>query len=170
MLAGVQGPEDRDAEQMIADLTSIAYLGSWLNLLLYISERDLQREWTRPVRRIPRNDLADQRITQTVGSMRAFFLALVTNPEVQTNAQAELDAVVGPDRLPTHEDRPQLPYIEAIISEVLRWHPVVPLGLPHLNTADDNYKGYFIPKGSIIMGNVWYATLLCSMPHFIPCV
>lgn len=48
-------------------------------------------------------------------------------PEVQRRAQQELDAVVGSDRLPTLEDRDQLPYLCALVSEVYRWMPVVPL-------------------------------------------
>ena len=59
-------------------------------------------------------------------------------PEVQKKAQAEIDAVVGPDRLPEFEDRPSLPYINAVIKELLRWHLVTPLGelfLPYSASA-----------------------------------
>ena len=49
-------------------------------------------------------------------------------PEVQKRGQDEIDAVIGPDRLPSFEDRPNLPYVEAIVKEVLRWNPVGPLG------------------------------------------
>ena len=49
-------------------------------------------------------------------------------PEVQKKAQAEIDAVIGPDRLPDFEDRPSLPYINAVLKEVMRWHLVTPLG------------------------------------------
>ena len=48
---------------------------------------------------------------------------------MQAKAQAELDVVVGANRLPNFDDRPQLPYIEAILSEALRWNPVVPMGV-----------------------------------------
>ena len=54
-------------------------------------------------------------------------------PEVQKKAQAEIDAVVGPDRLPDFHDRPSLPYINAILKELLHWNLVVPLGRPLLN-------------------------------------
>ena len=60
--------------------------------------------------------------------MSILFLALVTCPQVQRRAQAELDAVVGRDRLPTFDDRPRLPYIEAICRELLRWQIVSPMG------------------------------------------
>lgn len=49
-------------------------------------------------------------------------------PEVQRKAQAEVDAVVGGDRLPCIADRDTLPYVGAVLKEVLRWRPVVPLG------------------------------------------
>jgi cytochrome P450 len=50
-------------------------------------------------------------------------------PDVQKRAQAEIDAVVGPDRLPSFADRDSLPYTEAIIKEVLRWSVVFPSGM-----------------------------------------
>lgn len=49
-------------------------------------------------------------------------------PEVQKQAQAEMDAVIGIDRLPTHADRERLPYVNALVTEILRWNPVAPLG------------------------------------------
>ena len=49
-------------------------------------------------------------------------------PEAQKKAQAELDDVVGADRLPTFEDRDSLPYINAMVKETLRWGVVTPLG------------------------------------------
>jgi cytochrome P450 len=53
---------------------------------------------------------------------------MALHPEVQKKAQAELDAVVGNGRLPTVADRSSLPYLECIMSEVLRWQPVAALG------------------------------------------
>jgi hypothetical protein len=47
---------------------------------------------------------------------------------VQRKAQAEIDAVVGSDRLPKFSDRPDLPFVEAIVTEVLRWNSVAPTG------------------------------------------
>ncbi len=52
---------------------------------------------------------------------------MAMSPEVQKKAQAELDTVIG-GRLPTFEDRPQLPYIQAIVQEAMRWQQVTPLG------------------------------------------
>lgn len=49
-------------------------------------------------------------------------------PDIQRKAQEELDRVVGSDRLPTFSDRKNLPYVDALVREAIRWHPVVPLG------------------------------------------
>lgn len=76
-------------------------------------------------------------------------------PNVMKRAQAEIDDVVGRDRLPTFADRENLPYIRAIVKEVLRWRPVGPLGLPRRTSQDDVYEGYFIPKGSLVIANAW---------------
>jgi len=91
----------------------------------------------------------------TVSSMSCLILALVLSPHVQKRAQAELDLVVGRDRLPTFDDRPRLPYIAAICKEVVRWQMVAPLGIPHASTEDDEYRGFFIPKGSVMIANAW---------------
>ncbi|KAF5231552.1 hypothetical protein FANTH_13355 [Fusarium anthophilum] len=71
-------------------------------------------------------------------------------------AQEEIDGVIGNERLPDCLDRPSLPFVNAIVKEVLRWHPIVPMGLPHTSTVDDVFEGYFIPKDAIIMPNIWY--------------
>ncbi|KAF9237544.1 cytochrome P450 [Melanogaster broomeanus] len=90
-----------------------------------------------------------------VSATRAFFLAMALFPEVQRTAQAEIDLVVGQNRLPTLRDRAQLPYVGAVLKEVFRWFPVAPLGVPHAATEDDFYEGYFIPKGAHVIYNVW---------------
>ena len=53
---------------------------------------------------------------------------MILHPEVAKKAQAEVDAVVGLDRLPSFADREKLPYINALVLEVIRWHSVVPNG------------------------------------------
>lgn len=80
-------------------------------------------------------------------------------PRVFRKAQAEIDAVTGfgtPQfRLPTFKDRERLLYVSAIVDEVLRWAPIAPMGLPHVNMEDAEYEGWRIPKGSIAMPNIW---------------
>ena len=82
-------------------------------------------------------------------------LAMVAFPDVQYRAQAELDAVVGRARPPSFADAPQLPYVRAIVREVLRWRPAVRLGIPHALAEDEWYEGMFIPKGATCIANVW---------------
>ncbi|KAJ7160375.1 cytochrome P450 [Mycena filopes] len=91
----------------------------------------------------------------TVSVVNAYFLAAAKYPAIQAKAQAEIDAVVGSNRLTTFEDRDSLPYIEAVCKELYRWLPIVPLAVPHRAMADDVYEGYFIPKGALVIANVW---------------
>ncbi|KAG6877676.1 hypothetical protein C0992_009501 [Termitomyces sp. T32_za158] len=92
-------------------------------------------------------------------SVQTFVLACIRHPEWVTTAQEQIDAVVGPDRLPSFKDRPLLPYVEAIVRETLRWRPAARSGMPHQSVADDTieYRGqtYFLPKGSIIFAVTW---------------
>ncbi|KAF7374570.1 O-methylsterigmatocystin oxidoreductase [Mycena sanguinolenta] len=90
-----------------------------------------------------------------VSCLASFFLAMALYPDVQKKAQTEIDTVIGTDRLPDFEDRPSLPFVEALYREVMRWKPVTTLGMAHASTADDVYDGYFIPKGTMVISNIW---------------
>jgi len=68
-------------------------------------------------------------IYQTVSTLMSLFVAMLLHPEIQKKAQDELDSVIGRERLPTFEDRPRLPFINAVCKETLRWHPITPLGV-----------------------------------------
>ncbi len=59
---------------------------------------------------------------------------MLLNPEVVKKAQMEIDSVVGTDRLPNFEDRSRLPYINAIVQETMRWHPITPMGMSFRST------------------------------------
>ncbi|KDQ58276.1 hypothetical protein JAAARDRAFT_262159 [Jaapia argillacea MUCL 33604] len=91
----------------------------------------------------------------TIASINSFLLAMTLHPSVQATARAELDRVVGPDRLPNLADRKDLVYLEAVMKEVTRLNPIGPLGLPHRVTEDDVYEGYLIPKDSVVFANIW---------------
>jgi len=86
-------------------------------------------------------------------TIQSFFLAMTLHTSMQQKAQAELDAVVGTDRLPTPADRARLPYFEALLCEVIRTY-IYGIGVPHMVCEDDVYNGYFIPKGAIVLVNV----------------
>lgn len=74
---------------------------------------------------------------------------------MQRRLQAEVDLVVGRQRLPRIEDQPQLPWVVAFIYEVMRFTSFVPLTIPHSTTADTAIAGYSIPKDTIIFINQW---------------
>ncbi|KAJ5103037.1 hypothetical protein N7532_003566 [Penicillium argentinense] len=94
----------------------------------------------------------------TVSSIANFFLAMALFPEVQHKAQQEIDKVVESGQMPQFRDRENLPYVNAVVKEVLRWHPVVPINVVHTSTQDDTFEGYFIPKGSSVITNLWAFT------------
>ena len=110
-----------------------------------------------------------------MSSLQTFFLAMGMYPEVMQKAQAQIDEVVGKGRLPEFSDIENMPYIQAIVKELLRWQPVTPLGkceldkslrgntnrplvtaVAHKASEDDEYRGYYIPKGTVVLGNSWY--------------
>jgi hypothetical protein len=68
-------------------------------------------------------------LSQTVAAIYAFFKAMTLYPHVAVKAQAEIDSVVGSERLPSFSDREDLPYVNALVLEVMRWHPVGPIGI-----------------------------------------
>lgn len=112
--------------------------------------------------------------SDTTSSMLTVFLqAMANNPEVQRKAHTEIDLTIGEDRTPRWSDFKDLPYINQIIKECMRWRPVAPLAFPHalaqgqslichlsisanvIYDADDIVDGYHIPAGTTIIINVW---------------
>ncbi|RPD74228.1 cytochrome P450 [Lentinus tigrinus ALCF2SS1-7] len=127
-------------------------------MLEAISQADLSEEQAADEERVAKIGAANTYAAgadTTFSTLLSFFMAMAMHPEVQRKAQAELDAVVGLDRLPEYGDRESLPYVNAVCKEALRWQNVVPLGVVHRSMADDEYNGYFLPEGSLILTNVW---------------
>ncbi|CAA7261125.1 unnamed protein product [Cyclocybe aegerita] len=91
----------------------------------------------------------------TVATIASCILGLLSRPDVLEKAQTEIDSVIKPGHLPEFEDEPSLPYVTAIVKESLRWFAVAPTAIPHLLEVEDEYKGYRLPAGSIVMGNSW---------------
>ncbi|XP_077520116.1 uncharacterized protein LOC144129934 [Amblyomma americanum] len=73
---------------------------------------------------------------------------------VQRVIQEEIDSVIGRERQPCWEDHKKMPFTVATIWEMYRWRTVAPLGVPREAAADTEYKGNFIPKGSVILANI----------------
>ncbi|CAN6300834.1 unnamed protein product [Urochloa humidicola] len=80
---------------------------------------------------------------------------LLRNPEVLAKATEELERVIGRDRLVAEEDIPNLPYMEAIVKETMRLHPVAPLLTPRLSREDASVGRYDIPAGTRVLINIW---------------
>lgn len=100
--------------------------------------------------------MIDAALDGTTDSLIWFVVACITqNQAFIFKAREQLDSVVGRDRLPSPNDKPNLPYITAIVEEIFRWRPVGPEGVPHLNREETIYNGYTIPRNSVIVPNVW---------------
>lgn len=99
--------------------------------------------------------MADAALDTTAHTLEMFVLAAVKNPRKIRLAQEELDRVVGRNRLPDFTDAPNLPYVTALITESMRWRTILPSGIPHANLEEATYKGYHIPKGSVIIPMHW---------------
>lgn len=100
--------------------------------------------------------LADAALDTQLLTMDWFVVAwLAHGASWVPKAQKLLDQVVGRDRLPSFADRPRLSYIDAVLHEVMRWRPSVPAGVPHLTKQSDEYMGYRIPAGSIVLPNTY---------------
>ncbi|XVF76289.1 hypothetical protein PTKIN_Ptkin13bG0254400 [Pterospermum kingtungense] len=80
---------------------------------------------------------------------------LLCNPEMMTKAKEELDQIIGQERKVEESDIDELPYLQAVIKETQRLHPVVPLLLPRNAMRDTTSMGYLIPKDTQIFVNVW---------------
>ena len=80
---------------------------------------------------------------------------LLRKPDVLTKATEELDRVIGHERLVKEEDITNLPYMQAIVRETMRLHPVTPLLAPRLSREDASVDGYDIPTGTLVFVNVW---------------
>ena len=91
----------------------------------------------------------------TATTLRWSILLMMAYPEVQSRIQRELDDVIGRDRLPSLADRPNLPYTEAVIQEIMRYGTIAPIGAPHYTDVDTTFRGYKIPKGTVVIGNLW---------------
>ncbi|KAJ6559693.1 cytochrome P450 [Mycena capillaripes] len=91
----------------------------------------------------------------TSAALCTFILAMLANPDAQKKAQQEIDSVVGRDHFPDFGDEQEMPYVAALVKEVLRWRNVLPFGAPHFLEVEDVYRGYRIPAKSIVFANVW---------------
>ncbi|KAJ3746174.1 cytochrome P450 [Lentinula detonsa] len=141
-------PYDYVKKQIVSGTAEPSYVSKLVEGQSLTAEQEFEIKWSSA-------SLYSGGADTTVSAIYSFFKAMALYPEVQAKAQAELDAVVGNDRLPSFEDRDHLPYMQAVTLETLRWFSVVPTSVPHRVTEDNVFKGYFIPKGALVLSNLW---------------
>ncbi|KAG1880306.1 cytochrome P450 [Suillus tomentosus] len=143
----VDAPYKFVKDQMAAGVAPVSFTSNLLQGRTLSAEEDHMVKWSTL-------SLYSGGADTTVSTIYSIFLAMTLFPDVQKKAQAEIDAVVGTDRLPSFADRNSLPYIEALVKESLRWNVVAPTGIIHCASEDDIHDGYYVPKGSFIMPNI----------------
>ncbi|KAF9268235.1 cytochrome P450 [Marasmius fiardii PR-910] len=151
LLEMVEGPHTFVKQQIAAGTAMPSFSSSRLEDKDLDDEEEFDLKWSAA-------SLYSGAADTTVSSIYSFFLAMTLYPEVLKKAQAEIDLVTKNERLPGIEDRSRLPYIDALVKEVFRWNSVVPLAVPHRAMQDDIHEGFYIPKGSVILPNIWLLT------------
>ncbi|OCT85469.1 hypothetical protein XELAEV_18023636mg [Xenopus laevis] len=99
-------------------------------------------------------DLFSAGTETTSSTLRWGLLFMLLYPDVQRKVNAEIDQVIGRSRKPTMGDVSQMPYTNAVIHEIQRYADIIPLSVPHVTYRDTYIKGFFIPKGILIMTNL----------------
>ncbi|XP_039510078.1 cytochrome P450 2A10-like isoform X2 [Pimephales promelas] len=87
----------------------------------------------------------------TSTTLRYALMLLIKHPHIQGQMQREIDRVIGRNRVPTMEDKKSLPFTDAVIHEVQRFLDIVPLNIPHYAMKDITFRGYVIPKDTVII-------------------
>lgn len=85
----------------------------------------------------------------------AFLNIIAQHPRIQKLLQEEVDSVVGPSNVVTLNDRPNMPYTQATVYELLRYCTITPFNLPHCTLRDSTVGGILIPKGTEVHVNTW---------------
>ncbi|KAH9834652.1 cytochrome P450 monooxygenase [Rhodofomes roseus] len=152
-------PYEKTKRAMAAGTAAPSFLTALLEEMSETRKGELSAEDERAMQGITSVLFAGEGATSLSATVVvSFVLAMVLNSDICRKAQAEIDRVVGSERLPTFEDRDSLPYVECVLRECFRWNAPLPIGIPHQVMDDDLYRGFLIPKGTIIIANLWHMT------------
>ncbi|KAH9568081.1 hypothetical protein CY35_03G058800 [Sphagnum magellanicum] len=94
-------------------------------------------------------------IGSIAGTLEWVLAELLLQPNIMKHAQTELDNLVGTNRLVEESDLQHLPYLQAILKETFRLHPVGPFLVPHHSIEPCQVQGYTIPAKTRVLVNVW---------------
>lgn len=128
------------------------------------------------LRTFPGSEAQDQAMYYTMSALSAgadnprmtlnsLLLACCLHPETTRRAREEIDALCGTERLPGLSDLHQLPYVSAMVKEVLRWRPTVPLMPQRVLVEDMEFEGYCFPRGTEFLVNT---IAVCRSGHESP--
>ncbi|KAK6175044.1 hypothetical protein SNE40_013585 [Patella caerulea] len=129
-------------------------------IALYLKEmyarQDAGEETTLDVENLKQivNDILGAGTDTTTSTLRWLLLYMATKPEVQEKCYQELQTHVGNGRSPVLTDRDNLIYVQAVITETSRLAAVIPMGAPRRVAEDMWYKGYLLPRNSMIITNL----------------
>ncbi|KZV76735.1 cytochrome P450 oxidoreductase [Peniophora sp. CONT] len=87
-------------------------------------------------------------------ALSTFVLAMLLYPDIQRQAQDELDETFGGACIPPSDELSSLFYLRAVVLEVLRWHTVACINIPHFTLTSDSFESYYIPKGTAVLANL----------------
>ncbi|XP_005090258.2 cytochrome P450 2J2 [Aplysia californica] len=96
-------------------------------------------------------DLFNAGTETTSTTIKWALVYMLRNPEVQERVYREIEEHVGLEKRPTLQDRPKLKYLNVVIMETQRLASIGPFIVPHACRQDYTYRGYFIPKGSVVL-------------------
>ncbi|XP_060694495.1 vitamin D 25-hydroxylase [Hemiscyllium ocellatum] len=104
----------------------------------------------------------------TTNALRWAILYMALYPNIQEKVHQEIDSIMGKNQIPSLEHKPQMPYTEAVLHEILRFCNIAPLGIFRATAKNTIVRGYSIPKGTTVITNLYsvhFDEKYWSTPH-----